>query len=130
MRRADGGEAPVDWGALASGVLWGLLLMAVSSLALGLLDFRFPPNPREEAARALIVQGVAALLAGGRAAWRSGRGRMVHGLAAGVGLMAAVTVIIGIFRDLPGAVGLVRALLLGAGAGALAGAAAAGFSRR
>lgn len=130
MRRADGGEALVDLGALASGVLWGLLLMVAAALTLGVLDFWLPPEPQAEAARTLIVQGVAAALAGARSTWLAGRGGFMHGLAAGVGLVAAVTVIIGIFRDLPGILGLARGLAVGAGAGALAGVAAVSLGRR
>ena len=129
MRRADGGEALVDLGALASGVLWGLLLMVAAAVALGVLDFRFPPEPQAEAARTLIVQGVAAALAGLRAAWIAGRGGLLHGLAAGIALIAAVTVLIGIFRDLPGVAGLARGLALGAATGAVAGMGAVGLRR-
>ncbi len=130
MRGADSGESLLDVGALASGVLWGVMLMVVSALVLGVLDFRYPPEPQAEAARTLVVQGVAAALAGLRAAWVAGRGGFLHGLAAGVALIAAVTVLIGIFRDLPGIVGLARGLLLGAGAGAAAGIAAVNVARR
>lgn len=130
VRGTEGGEPLFDWGGLASGVLWGLLLMVASSLVLGVLDFRFPPEPQAEAARTLIVQGVAAAVAGLRATWVAGRGGFLHGLAAGIALMAAVTVLIGIFRDLPGLLGLARGLGLGAAAGAVAGIAAMAVSRR
>jgi len=130
VRRGEGEEARFDWGALASGVLWGLLLMVASALVLGVLDFRFPPEPQAEAARTLIVQGVAAALAGLRAAWVAGRGGLLHGLAAGIGLVAAVTVLIGIFRDLPGVLGLARGLALGAATGAAAGMGAVSLRRR
>lgn len=129
MRGADGTGPAVDLTALAAGVLWGLLLLVVSALVLGVLDFRFPPAPQAEAGRTLVVQGVAAGLAGLRAAWVAGRGGFLHGLLAGIALIAAAIVLVGIFRDLPGIAGAVRGLLLGAGAGALAGVAAVNLRR-
>lgn len=129
MRGADGTGPAVDLTALAAGVLWGLLLLVVSALVLGALDFRFPPEPQAEAGRTLVVQGVAAAVAGLRAAWVAGRGGFLHGLLAGIALIAAAIVLIGIFRDLPGVVGTARGLLLGAGAGAVAGIAAVNLRR-
>jgi len=119
----------VDLTALAAGVLWGLLLLVVSALVLGVLDFRFPPAPEAEAGRTLVVQGVAAAIAGLRAAWVAGRGGFLHGLLAGIALMAAAIVLVGIFRDLPGLMGTARGLILGAGAGAVAGVATVNLRR-
>lgn|GEM_PF-4925890 len=129
MRGADGTGPAVDLTALAAGVLWGLLLLVVSALVLGVLDFRFPPAPEAEAGRTLVVQGVAAAIAGLRAAWVAGRGGFLHGLLAGIALMAAAIVLVGIFRDLPGLMGTARGLILGAGAGAVAGVATVNLRR-
>ncbi|MEW8977512.1 MAG: TIGR04086 family membrane protein [Symbiobacterium sp.] len=129
MRGAGGNGPAVDLAALSAGVVWGLLLLVVSALLLGVLDFRFPPSPEAEAGRTLVVQGVAAALAGLRAARAAGRGGFLHGLLAGVAVMAAAIVLVGIFRDLPRLVGIVRGLLIGAGAGAVAGVATVNLRR-
>jgi len=119
----------VDLSAIGSGVLWGLLLMLVSAMLLGVWDFRAAPSPETEAGRTIVLQVVAAALSGFRAAWLAGRAGILHGLLAGLGLIASAVVVIGVLTDLPTMVSLLKGFIAGGGAGALAGVAAVNLGR-
>lgn len=129
MRGEEGTGPAVDLSAIGSGVLWGLLLMLVSAVLLGIWDFRTAPSPETEAGRTLILQVVAAALSGFRAARQAGRAGVLHGLLAGLGLIAAAVVVVGVLTDLPTLVSLLKGLAAGGGAGALAGIAAVNLGR-
>jgi putative membrane protein (TIGR04086 family) len=130
MRGAERTGPAIDLAAVASGVLWGMLLLLASAVVLGVVESRFTPSPAAEAARTLFLQAVAAGLAGLRSGWLTGRAGFLHGLLAGIGLVVATALVIGVFTDLPSIVGLAKGLLVGAGAGALAGIAAVNLGRR
>lgn len=129
MRGAEGTGPAVDFPAIGSGVLWGLLLMLVSAVLLGIYDYRAAPSPEVETGRTLVLQVVAAALSGFRAARLAGRSGVLHGLLAGLGVIAAAVVITGILTDLTSLGGLLRAFVAGGGAGALAGVVAVNLGR-
>lgn len=129
MRGSAGTEATLDLSAVGSGVLWGLILLLVGALALGVYDYRLPPSPDSEAMRSLLMQGISAAVAGFYAGRRARRGGVLNGALAGLGLVLSAAMVMGVLTELPGMVGLSKALAVGLPSGAIFGIAAVNLQR-
>ena len=118
----NGESSPVlDLRAVGRGTLWGLAGMLVGSVIQGIYGHSSPMALATEQILTMVWQAAAGLLGGFLAARRAPGAGWLHGAAAGLGIVALLTLFNGIAYSLPDAMVLLKAAGLTAGAGLLGG---------
>lgn len=123
MNGDSGASLAFDMRAVGSGALWGVVAMLLGSVLQGVLGFRSPLTPGTEAIMSLVWQALGALLGGFLAARRAPGSGWLHGAAAGLTLVLALTAVNGVATALPPLGALAKAGGLSMGVGALGGVA-------
>lgn len=116
--------------AVASGVLWGLILMLAGALLQGIIAYRSPLSPGAEMAGTYTWQALGALVAGFMSGRRAAGSGWLHGSTAGIGLALAAAGVMGVLTSLPTMAAMLKGLGAGAGLGAVAGITGVNFSDR